>query len=196
MCVGIEVLNRNVRYWSLYRVRDDLTMSGYVHVYTGNGKGKTTAALGLALRAAGAGWQVFFAQFAKGMPSSEMTAFERFGDRITMRQYGRDSFIGQEPQVEDVDSAYCGLTECAEAIASGKYPLVILDEANVATLLQLLTVDDLIALIDSRPAEVELVLTGRGAHPRVLDRADLVTEMREVKHYYRQGVMARTGIEK
>jgi cob(I)alamin adenosyltransferase len=171
-------------------------MSGYVHVYTGNGKGKTTAALGLALRAAGAGWKVFFAQFAKGMPSSEMAALERFGDCITMRQYGRDSFIGREPQAEDVDSACHGLTECAEAIVSGKYPLVILDEANVATLLQLLTVDDLIALIDSRPAGVELVLTGRGAHPRVLERADLVTEMREVKHYYHQGVTARTGIEK
>ena len=170
-------------------------MPGYVHVYTGDGKGKTTAALGLALRAAGAGWRVFFAQFAKGMHSSEMAALERFGDRITLRQYGRNSFIRQESQAEDVDSACCGLTECAEAIASGKYPLVVLDEANIAVLLQLLTVDDLMTLIDSRPTGVELVLTGRGAHPRVLERADLVTEMREVKHYYRQGVMARTGIE-
>ena len=92
---------------------------------------------------------------------------------------GRNSFIGQEPLEEDLDSAYCGLAECAEAIASGEYSLVILDEANIAALLQLLTVDDLIALIDSRPAGVELVLTGRGAHPRVLERADLVTEMRK-----------------
>jgi cob(I)alamin adenosyltransferase len=171
-------------------------MSGYVHVYTGNGKGKTTAALGLALRAAGAGWKVFFAQFAKGMPTSELAALERFGDHITVRQYGQDSFMWRGPRAEDVESACSGLAECAEAIASGDYPLVILDEANIATLLQLLTVDDLIGLIDSRPTGVELVLTGRGAHPRVLERADLVTEMREVKHYYRQGVMARTGIEK
>ncbi len=172
------------------------SMTGYVHVYTGNGKGKTTAALGLALRAAGAGWRVFIAQFAKGMTTSEQAALERFADRITLRQFGRDSFVQREPGREDVESACLGLAECAEAITSGEYPLVILDEANVAALLQLITVDNLIALIDSRPAGVELVLTGRGAHPRVLERADLVTEMREVKHYYREGVLARTGIEK
>lgn len=171
-------------------------MSGYVHVYTGDGKGKTTAALGLALRAAGAGWKVFIAQFAKGMATSEQAALEQFGDRITVRQYGRKDFIQGELAQHDVESARLGLAECTAAITSGGYPLVILDEANIATLLQLLTVDDLIALIDARPAGVELVLTGRGAHPRVLERADLVTEMREIKHYYRQGVMARTGIEK
>jgi cob(I)alamin adenosyltransferase len=171
-------------------------MPGYVHVYTGDGKGKTTAALGLALRAAGAGWNVFIAQFAKGMSTSELAALERFDDRITIRQYGRDSFLRGEPADSDCLSAERGLTECAAAIASGGYRLVILDEANVAPLLRLFPVERLLTLIDARPPGVELVLTGRGAHPCVLERADLVTEMREVKHYYRRGVLARTGIER
>ena len=176
-------------------------MTGYVHVYTGDGKGKTTAALGLALRAAGAGWQVFFAQFAKGMATSELAALERFSDRITVRQYGRDGFIEPQPNEDDLngadlDGAELGLAECAEAVLSGDYPLVILDEANVATMMRLFPVEELLSLIDCKPEGVELVITGRGAHPRVVDRADLVTEMREVKHYFSEGVMARTGIEK
>ncbi len=171
-------------------------MSGYVHVYTGDGKGKTTAALGLALRAAGAGWQVFLAQFAKGMATSELSALERFSDRITVRQFGRDGFIDPLPEEEDVDGAELGLAECAAAVLSGEYPLVILDEANVAAMMRLFPVEELLSLIDCKPEGVELVITGRGAHPRVVARADLVTEMREVKHYFAQGVMARTGIEK
>jgi cob(I)alamin adenosyltransferase len=174
---------------------EDKHMSGYVHVYTGDGKGKTTAALGLALRAAGAGWNVFFAQFAKGMPTSEQTALKRFDDRITIRQYGQTAFIRGEPNAEDIASAQRGLGECREAIASGEYRLVILDEANLGPTLQLFTVEDLLQLVDARPDEVELVVTGRGADRRLLDRADLVTEMQEIKHYYRQGVLARTGIE-
>jgi cob(I)alamin adenosyltransferase len=170
-------------------------MSGYVHVYTGNGKGKTTAALGLALRAAGAGWKVFFAQFAKGMPTSEQAALERFTDRITIRQYGQPHFIRRGPSQKDTDQAQCGLAECRAAIASGQYRLVILDEANLGPTLRLFPVEELLALVDARPDSVELVLTGRGADRRLLDRADLVTEMQEIKHYYRQGVLARTGIE-
>ncbi len=170
-------------------------MSGYVHVYTGNGKGKTTAALGLALRAAGAGWKVFFAQFAKGMATSEQTALARFHDRITVRQYGRPRFIRHGPDREDVDCAQRGLGECRAAVASGQYRLVILDEANLGPTLRLFPVEDLLELVDARPEGVELVLTGRGADRRLLDRADLVTEMQEIKHYYRQGVLARTGIE-
>jgi cob(I)alamin adenosyltransferase len=170
--------------------------SGYVHVYTGDGKGKTTAALGLAIRAAGAGWRVFIAQFAKGMSTSEQAALERFADRITLRQYGRQRFIHGEPDEDDVACARHGLAECAAAIASDGYRLVILDEANIGPLLGLFPVEDLLELIDARPPGVELVLTGRCAHARVLQRADLITEMREVKHYYQQGVPARTGIEK
>ncbi len=168
---------------------------GYVHVYTGDGKGKTTAALGLALRAAGAGWNVFIGQFAKGMATSEADALDRFTDRITIRQYGRDAFIVGDPKEADTNWAQRGLAECAEAASSGNYSLVILDEGNVAVMLQLIAIDDLLALIDGKPDDVELVITGRGAHPRIVARADLVTEMREVKHYFRQGVLARTGIE-
>jgi cob(I)alamin adenosyltransferase len=171
-------------------------MAGYVHVYTGNGKGKTTAALGLAIRAAGAGWNVFFAQFAKGVPSSEHVALKRFSDRITIRQYGQPSFIYHGPDRMDVVRAEAGLAECREAILSGQYRLVVLDEANLGPILQLFTVDELLALVDLRPDDVELVITGRGADRRLLDRADLVTEMQEIKHYYQRGVLARTGIEK
>ncbi len=172
-------------------------MSGYVHVYTGNGKGKTTAALGLTLRAAGAGWNVFFAQFAKGKATSERAALERFGDRITMRQYGQPHFIrgNTGPDDADLDLARRGLAECREAITSGRYRLVVLDEANLGPMLRLFPVEELLELVDARPDGVELVVTGRGADRRLLDRADLVTEMQEIKHYYRQGVLARTGIE-
>jgi cob(I)alamin adenosyltransferase len=168
---------------------------GYVQVYTGNGKGKTTAAFGLAMRAAGAGLKVFIAQFVKGMTYSEIEAFERFSDLITVRQYGRGSFIRNTPKEGDIRAAWVGLEEVREVLVSGGYKLVILDEANIATHFRLFSIDDLLALIDSKPADVELVITGRYVDSRVLDRADLVTEMREVKHYYTRGVEARKGIE-
>jgi cob(I)alamin adenosyltransferase len=171
-------------------------MPGYVHVYTGDGKGKTTAALGLALRAAGAGWNVFFAQFLKGADSSELDALERFSDRIAVRRFGRTRFVQRNPDCADAECAQRGLVECKEALVSGDYALVILDEANVALALRLFPVEELLAIIDARPEHVELVITGRWAHHRIVNRADLVTDMREVKHYFRQGVLARTGIEK
>ncbi len=169
---------------------------GYVQVYTGDGKGKTTAALGLALRAAGAGARVFIAQFAKGGRSSELEALARLSDLITIEQYGRDGFIRGEPSEEDISAAHEGLAQVKRIVASGEYPLVILDEANIAVYLGLFSVEDLIEVIESRPEHVELVITGRRADQRVIDAADLVTEMREVKHYFAQGVPARRGIEK
>ena len=168
---------------------------GYIQVYTGNGKGKTTAAFGLAMRAAGAGLKVFIAQFVKGMRYSEMEAFERFPDLITLRQYGRSCFIRNVPKEEDTRAALVGLEEVRQVLCSGQYKVVILDEANIATHFRLFSVDDLLALIDSKPSHVELVITGRNVDSRVLDRADLVTEMREVKHYYTRGIEARKGIE-
>ena len=170
-------------------------MKGYVQVYTGKGKGKTTAALGLALRAAGAGFRVFIAQFVKGMRYSELDALERFSDLITLKQYGRDCFIYHEPTEEDIRVAREGLKEVKEIIVSGSYSLVILDEANIATHYNLFSVDELLELIDKRPENVELVITGRNVDPRVMERADLVTEMCEVKHYYTKGIKARKGIE-
>jgi len=168
---------------------------GYVQVYTGNGKGKTTAAFGLALRAAGAGLTVFIAQFVKGMEYSELQAFKRFDDLITLRQYGRGRFIRGEPAEEDIRAAKEGLSEIREVLHSGRYNVVILDEANIATFFELFSVEDLLTLIKDKPEEIELVITGRYADPKVLEHADLVTEMCEVKHYYVDGVQAREGIE-
>jgi len=170
-------------------------MQRYVHVYTGNGKGKSTASFGLALRAAGAGLKTFIAQFAKGMPCSELVALKRFADCITIRQFGRDRFITGSPGKLDLSLARNGFLEVQQATLSGLYDVVILDEINVATFLNLIPVDHLLNLISTRPSHVELVCTGRYADPKVIARADLVTEMREVKHYFQHGVQARSGIE-
>ena len=170
-------------------------MQGFVQVYTGDGKGKTTAALGLALRAAGAGLRVYFGQFIKNADYSEIKALARFADCITVRQFGRGCFLLTEPAPEDRAAARRALEGLSEALTSGDYDLVIADEANVAVALGLIEPDDLVALIDQRPEQVELVLTGRGAPDAVLARADLVTEMRCVRHYYDRGVLARPGIE-
>jgi cob(I)alamin adenosyltransferase len=171
-------------------------MQGYVQVYTGDGKGKTTAALGLALRAAGAGLKVFFGQFIKSAPYSEIKALERFGGQITLAQFGRGCFIRGNPCQEDIDLARKALAAVTEALVGGRYDVVIADEANVAYGCKLITEADLIALIDSRPTRVELVLTGRNAPAAVIQRADLVTEMKAIKHYYDKGILAREGIEK
>ncbi len=169
---------------------------GHIQVYTGDGKGKTTAALGLALRAAGASARVFIAQFAKGSPTTELAALQRFSDLITIKQYGREHFIVGEPESEDIQAAQQGLEEAQKIIISGEYPLVILDEANVAVDLGLFSVEALLAVMNSKPEHVEIVITGRNAHKCIIDRADLVTEMRQVKHYHSEGVEARTGIDK
>ena len=170
-------------------------MQGFVQVYTGDGKGKTTAALGLALRAAGAGLRIYFGQFIKNADYSEIKALARFADCITVRQFGRGCFLLTEPAPEDRAAARRALEGLSEALTSGDYDLVIADEANVAVTLGLIEANDLVSLIDRRPEQVELVLTGRGAPDAVLARADLVTEMRCVRHYYDRGVLARQGIE-
>jgi cob(I)alamin adenosyltransferase len=190
------VAGASPRYERMLRMEANFKSDiGYVHVYTGDGKGKTTAALGLALRAAGAGWNVFIGQFVKGMTYSELAILERLSDRITIRQFGRDCFIRRKPGPADLDCAERGLAECKEIMLAGNHRLVVLDEANVAVALGLFPVDALLDLIALRSDPTELVITGRWAHARVIQRADLVTEMQEVKHYYRQGVLARVGVE-
>ncbi len=168
---------------------------GYVQVYTGNGKGKTTAALGLALRAAGAGLKVYFAQFIKGSRYSEIKALEMLSEYVTLRQYGRGGYIRGTPQDEDIRLAREGLRESREIVQRGHYDVVILDEVNVAVHLGLLTAEEVLEVVEAKPETVELVLTGRDADPRIVERADLVTEMIEIKHYFNQGVQARRGIE-
>lgn len=173
-----------------------LDVRGYIQVYTGNGKGKTTAALGLALRAAGAGLNVFIAQFLKGMQYSELEALSRFEGLITVHQYGRDTFIADKPGSEDIERAGKGFEEAAGIIRAGEYDVIILDELNIAEHMGLIDIGDIIALMEEKPPHVELVLTGRHADPRIIDHADLVTEMKDIKHYFAQGVAAREGIEK
>lgn len=169
--------------------------SGKVHVYTGNGKGKTTAAFGLALRAVGAGARVFVAQFLKGRQVGELKSLARLGDAVTVRQYGREQFVPTSPREEDRCLAQAGLAEARRIIAGGKHALVILDEINQAVAMQLVSVEEVIALIADRPQHVELVLTGRNADARLVECADLVTEMVAVKHYYDKGIRRRNGIE-
>lgn len=168
---------------------------GRVQVYTGDGKGKTCAALGLALRAAGAGLHVFIAQFAKGMPCSELEALKCLAPRVSIQQYGRNSFIVGEPCEDDITAAKKGLEAVKEILASGRFEVVILDEANIATFFGLFSADDLLEAIAARAPHVEVIITGRRAHPRILAVADLITEMREIRHYHQNGVPARRGIE-
>ncbi len=170
-------------------------MDGYTQVYTGNGKGKTTAAFGLALRAAGAGLRVFIAQFAKSQAYSELKSFALFGDQIKIRQYGQGGFIRGKPSEGDIHAAQNGLQEVRREIGSGAWDVVILDEANIATHFCLFAVEDLLEIVDTKPESMELVITGRKADPRIIERADLVTEMKEIKHYYQKGLPARKGIE-
>ncbi len=168
---------------------------GYIQVYTGNGKGKTTAALGLSLRAVCAGKKVFMGQFIKGMAYSELAAPE-WMPHFTIEQFGRDCFIKNDPTDEDIAIAAAGLKRAKQLLMSGEYDLFILDEVNVALFYKLFTEDEVLSLMKEKPPHVELVLTGRYAPDSIIEKADLVTEMKEIKHYYQQGVAARTGIEK
>lgn len=171
-------------------------MKGYIQVYTGNGKGKTTAALGLAIRAAGAGLKVFIAQFIKMGEYSEIKALKRFKDLITVEQFGSGRFIKGKPSASDIEAARKGVEKIKAAFTSGLYNVVIMEEANVAAGLGILSVEDILKIMDEKPKDVELVITGRGADSRIIEKADLVTEMKEVKHYFQKGVKARIGIEK
>ncbi len=171
-------------------------MKGYIQVYTGDGKGKTTAAFGLAVRAAGAGLHVLVAQFVKGMRYSEHIILDKLSDHITVKQYGRVCFINKKPEPADIQAARDGLREVREMMRDGKYDIVILDEANIATWYNLFSVEDLLALLHEKPDAVEIVITGRNADQRIIEAADLVSEVKEIKHYYQKGVLARDGIEK
>jgi cob(I)alamin adenosyltransferase len=168
---------------------------GFVHVYTGPGKGKTTAALGLGLRAAGAGLNVYMIQFMKGRRYSELDSVEHLSN-FTIVQYGRDEFVSKEkPEQVDIDLAQKGFSQAKKIVKDGKYDLVILDEINVAVDYNLISLDDLLNLIKEKPKKVELVLTGRYAPPALVKSADLVTEMLEIKHPYQNGTLARKGID-
>jgi cob(I)alamin adenosyltransferase len=174
-----------------------MLQKGYTHIYTGNGKGKTSAALGLAFRAAGSGLKTLMVQFMKGQHSGEIDAAEKLGGLVTIEQYGSDRFCRPDDGSLEEHRTFArrGYERAREAIPGGAFPIVILDEIVTATKFGLLTDDDIIALIKSKPDTTELVLTGRGASDALIAQADLVTEMKEIRHYYQQGVKPRKGIE-
>jgi len=167
-----------------------------VHVYTGDGKGKTTAALGLTLRAVGAGWQVLFVQFLKKGEFSEHRALRLLGDSVKVLQFGSGRFVRGRPDQADIRKAEEGLRRTYELVQTRRYDMVVLDEINVAVKMGLVHADEVIGFMDSCPDGVEIVLTGRDASQKLVDRADLVTECRMIKHYYDRGIKARSGIEK
>jgi len=170
---------------------------GYVHIYTGNGKGKTTAALGQALRAAGSGLKTFIVMFMKDFSYGEIRSIKHLDDWIRLEQYGNDAFVfrKQSPDNEDKKAAQLALKRAREAMLSTKYDIVILDEVCVAIHFGLLKSNELISLLTEKPGPLELILTGRYCPTELIEKADLVTEMREIKHYYQKGIAARKGIE-
>lgn len=170
-------------------------MQGCVQVYTGDGKGKTTAALGLTMRAVGSGLRVYIAHFMKKGHYGEMAACAKLGEQIKAEQFGTGRFVRGKPDADDIDAGQKGLEAVKAALTSGAYDIVIADEANVAVAMGVIDEQAVLDLIAARPAQVELVLTGRGATQTIMSAADLVTEMRAVKHYYEKGVAARKGIE-
>ena len=169
---------------------------GFVHVYTGNGKGKTTAMLGLALRAVGAGLKIYIGQFHKNEEYSEVTAIRKYLPNITLEQYGTGALENGALPVSDINAAKKGLIRAREIVLSGEYDVVMLDEINITVRYGLIPAADVVDLICNKPQRLELVLTGRSAAPEVVQAADLVSEIREVKHYFGGGVVARVGIEK
>jgi cob(I)alamin adenosyltransferase len=169
---------------------------GLIQIYTGEGKGKTTAALGLALRALGRGLTVFMLQFLKGEDTGELHAGRLFGDKFIIQQTGLKGFIHRgKMDPADVLRAKEGLKTAREILRRGNYDLVILDEINVALYFELLSLHEVAEVIRARAPHVEVVLTGRYAPPELIEMADLVTEMKNIKHYYHAGVPAREGIE-
>lgn len=178
------------------RIRSDKDMTGYIQLYTGNGKGKSTAAFGLALRAVGAGLTVMVAQFLKQGEYSEIKALKSFAGRIEVRQYGCGKFVRGKPSEEEKQSARQGLAEIRGWIQNKSFDMLVVEEGNVAVTCGLITEEELLELMTIKPEEMELVITGRGATDRLIEKADLVTEMKEIKHYFQKGVRAREGIEK
>jgi len=169
---------------------------GLVIVITGNGKGKTTAAFGQALRAIGQGYKVLIIQFMKGRKYGEYKAAQKYLPNLTIRLSGLDSFVMRDnPAPADIELAQKGLKEAQKAIISGKYNMVILDEINVALDFKLIDLKEVVELIKNKPAGLDLILTGRYAAPQIKKLADTVSEVKEIKHHYRSGIKDRAGIE-
>ncbi len=169
-------------------------MVGLVHLYTGNGKGKTTAAFGLALRMVGRGKKVLIIQFMKGRPSGEVIAAERLRPLLTVRQFGTEEFVNpKNPSEESLRLAREGMRLAEGAVK--EYDMVVLDEVNVAVAFGLISEEEVIKVVNERSENTEIVLTGRYAPDSFYELADYITEFREIKHPYTKGVRAREGVE-
>lgn len=170
---------------------------GYTQIYTGNGKGKTTAALGLAVRAAGAGYKTLFAMFMKSFNYSELKILDNLKDHIDYLQIGDDAFVfKKEPPSLQLKQEVINITDDVyQKMMSGDYDLVILDEICVSIYFKIITEDEVLKFLIDKPDNVELVLTGRYCPEIFYEFADLVTEMKEIKHYYQKGVISRKGID-
>lgn len=166
-----------------------------IHIYTGNGKGKTTAAIGLAIRAAGADKKIFFGQFVKDMAYSEVSLIRGQIPQIDHELFGRGCFLGRTPEAEDYDAAQKGFEKIKRLAHSGQYQMIIMDELNIALHYKLLDQQEVLAFLESVPEDIEIIITGRYADAELIKKADLVTEMKEIKHYYKNGITSREGIE-
>ena len=176
-----------------------MTERGYIQIYTGNGKGKTTAALGLALRAAGRGMKTYIVQFLKKGEYGELLAVKRYlPELIIIEQFGLPEFHHQENgiSIAEKEAAESGLAAAKKAMAGGEYRLVVLDEINTLLHFKIIDVESVLRLLAEKPEELEVILTGRYAPAELLARADLITDMLEIRHYYQKKIPARTGIEK
>ena len=170
---------------------------GYIQIYTGNGKGKTTAAIGQAIRAAGNGYRSFIIQFMKEYPYSELIALKSFKEFIEVEQYGGDDFVYKKelPTRKEKEKAQKGIKRVEEEFTKDNFDIIVLDEIIVSIYFKLIEVGDVIDLMKKKPTNKELILTGRYCPEELIDLADLVTEMKEVKHYYQKGITSRKGFE-
>jgi len=170
---------------------------GFIQIYTGNGKGKTTAAIGQAVRAAGFGLKSYIVQFMKEFPYNEQNSLIHLSEWITIEQFAGDDFVykKQLPGKKEIDKARRGLAAAKAKMLSGRYDLIILDEVCVSIYFRLFSDEEILTFMKQKPENVELILTGRYCPDNLMDKADLVTEMKEIKHYYQEGITARKGIE-
>lgn len=170
---------------------------GYIQIYTGNGKGKSTAAIGQAVRASGYGLKTYIAQFMKEYPYNELESLKYLSDWITIEQFAGDDFVYRKelPNAVEMDKARRGLEKAKSKMLSGKYDIIILDEILVSINFGLFNDEEVLTFMKMKPENIELILTGRYCPDNIIEAADLVTEMKVIKHYYQEGVLARKGIE-
>ena len=175
----------------------DELKQGFIQIYTGNGKGKSTAAIGQAVRAAGFGLKTYIAQFMKEYPYNELNSLKHLSEWITIEQFCGDDFVykKQLPGKDEIDKARRGLAKAKSKMLSGKFDIIILDEVCVSIYFGLFSDEEILTFMKQKPDKVELILTGRYCPDNLLEKADLVTEMKEIKHYYQVGVKSRRGIE-